>query len=470
MAGLLACGIIPFWFAGSLLRVVFSESPRGMLKKRWPVLLIFGAATVFILYAFDLFPPRHEIPYPYSTPGAPTIADAIASADAIVEGSFQLNHVVSSSRDVFARSYYPNLKVNVFVIPFQIDRAVRGPASGAINVKLFFTLWPNTPFYPALPLREKMLLLLMRDTSDPNDYILASQNTAWLVLAQPHAADAMSADPAKFVLDDAKGFLAECLEHPGASGAIGYVRPPTGLSASLTVLSGSLGVINYPDNDPARAQALRIGKELGLSDPEFLAIAKKYEAAPQELGSTARSIRADSGDYSDLQARLTNAPSSPPAANGFHLIGDPRDSLPQELADAIRDSKQPAQLLPLVNQALASPDSRTREIVMQALYWYAGANGYGMHANRLGTTYFPIAVRMLDDRDQQVQYSALGCLFCMSGEVRKRVPDREFELPATMIFRATPKLYLDQAKAWWRSHHAALMTNAAQNSATEPPP
>jgi hypothetical protein len=53
------------------------------------------------------------------------------------------------------------------------------------NVKLFFTLWPNTPFFQSLPLREKLLLLLKRDPSDGSNYILVLQNTYWLVLNHP---------------------------------------------------------------------------------------------------------------------------------------------------------------------------------------------------------------------------------------------------------------------------------------------
>ena len=468
LAGLLACVIIPFWFAGSIVGTVFSKSPGAKLRKRWPILLIFGAATFLLLYAFDFFPPRHEIPYPYSTPGAITTADALAGADAIVEGSFSLDHIVSSSRDVFVHAYYPNLKVNVFVIPFQIDRSVRGPSSGTINVKLFFTLWSNTPFYQGLPLREKLLLLLKRDPSDGSDYILVSQNTCWLVLDHPHATATVPIDPATFVLDDAKGFLAACLDHPSTTALIGYTTQPTSIGSFMTTLGGgSFGTIFYPQNDPARTQALSIGKDLGTSDPEFLAIAKKYEEGPWQIGQIARSIRADSGDYSGLQTRLaTDTAAPPPSSPGFHVI-DERNNLPWELANAVRDSTHPADLLPLVTQAMASPDPRVREEVMRALDQYEARDGYGRNGDRLGSAYFPLIVKMLDDPDQEVRYAALGCTFCISGSVKKRVPDREVNMPATMLFQQDPDLYINKAKTWWQNHGAAL-TNSSPAAPTNP--
>jgi hypothetical protein len=206
---LLAYIIIPIWFVCICLGLVVSKVQREKFKTRWPIYLAFGAATLTILYALDLFPPRHALPNPFApdqfrltTPGI------IQQADAIVEGSFLLDHTVSSSRDVFTGSYYRNLKVNTFVIPFQVDKSVRGPSTGTINVKIFFTYGANTPFYQGLPLKEKLLLLLKHDSQDNNIYTFFSQQTGWLVLAHPHAANSAPSDPNTFVLDDAKGFLA----------------------------------------------------------------------------------------------------------------------------------------------------------------------------------------------------------------------------------------------------------------------
>jgi hypothetical protein len=460
IAGLLGCVIIPFWFLGSILRVAFSEAPLARLRQRWPVLLIFGAATVFILYAFDLFPPRHEIPFPYDSPSPPTTAEAIENADAIVEGSFLLDRS-SSSRAVFTKTYYPNLKANTFVIPFQIERSVRGPSSGMVNVKLFFTLWANTPFYEGLPLHEKLLLLLKRDPNDSQNYILVSQNTCWLVLYHPHTPEAAPADPAKFILDDVKGFLNACLDQPGKTAAIAYMKEPTTLGAFSSAFGGGrVSTIIYPQNDPARAQALRIGKDLGTSDPEFLAIAKKYEDGPWQIGEIARSIRTASGDYSAFQSRLAANTAAPPAAPspGFHIL-DERNNLPGELSNAIRDSTHPADLLPLVNQAMASPDPRTREFVMRALDQYEMKDGYGQYGDRLGSVYFPLIIKMLDDSDPEVRSAALGCTFCISGSVKQRVPDREVNMPATFLFKQDPDLYVNKAKTWWQTHHPELTTS-----------
>jgi hypothetical protein len=466
LLGMLLYIVIPVWFITRLVSVLASKSPLEKLQRNAPLLLALGAATLFILYLLDIIPPRREIPFPYTSPLAPSTADAIDQADAIVEGSFLLNHAVSSARAVFTGPYSQNLKVNVFVVPFQIDRVVKGPASGTISVKLFFTLWPNTPFYQALPLKEKLLLLLKKDPADASDYILVSQGTCWLVLANPHPASGAPADPATFILDDAKGFLAACLAHPGATAAIAYIKEPTSFGFMTTLLgSGGFSTISYPENDPARTQALRIGKDLGEHDPGFLALAKKYEDAPQQLGSIARSIRADSGDYSELETQLKTNNAPPPASPGpgFHVI-DGRANLPDELYSAITDSQHPADLLPLVTQALASPDPHTRERVMQGLYHYAGKDGYGIRGNRLGNAYFPLVAKMLDDPDRQVQYSALGCLFCMSGCVKQRVPDREVNLPAIMIYQQDPDLWINKAKAWWEKHKAELMAAPAAAS------
>src|ERR1700761_9398542 len=107
------------------------------LKRLGPVLLVVCAVAAFIIYSLDILPLRHPIPYPYDQPGVPTTAEAIDNADAIVEGAFLLDRTVSSTRAFFTSCPYgPNLKVNTFTIPFQIDHSLRGPSSGTVNVKL----------------------------------------------------------------------------------------------------------------------------------------------------------------------------------------------------------------------------------------------------------------------------------------------------------------------------------------------
>jgi hypothetical protein len=460
-AALLAYIIIPIWFVCICVGLVVSKAQRKKFKTKWPIYLAFGVATFVILYALDLFPPRHALPNPFTPDQFQlTTPETIQQADAIVEGSFLLDHTVSSSRDVFTGPRFQNLKVNTFVIPFQVDESERGPSTGTINVKIFFTFGPNTPFYQGLPLKEKLLLLLKQDSQDNNTYTFFSQQTGWLVLAHPHAANSVPSNPNTFVLDDAKGFLAACLDHPGLTGAIGYMTQPTAFGSAVTLLSGGFSTIGYPQTDPARLQALRIGKSLGESDPEFLAIAKKFEGEYGEIGTIARSIRADSGDYSELDARLKDFNAHPPVApepGKFALIGDPKSNLPNELSAAIGGSEHLDKIMPLIMQALASPDPRVRRLTVQQLYWRADReNPDGKKGNPLGNQFYPIMVKLLDDPDQQVQYSAMGCIFYMSGEIKKHPQDRELHLWAIKILQQNPDFYLQQYRDWWEKHKNEL--------------
>jgi hypothetical protein len=363
---------------------------------------------------------------------------------------------VSSSRDVFTGPYHSNLKANTFVIPFQVDESVKGPSAGAINIKIFFTFGANTPFCQGLPLKEKLLLILKQDSQDNNTYTLFSQNSCWLVLARLHSANSVPSDPNTFVLDDAKGFLAACLDHPSLTGEISYMTQPTTLGSALVLLGGGFSAINYPQTDPARLQALRIGKSLGETDPEFLAIAKKFEGEYGEIGQIARSIRADSGEYSDLTARLNDFTVHSPVApvpGTFALIGDPKSILPSELSNAIIGAEHLDKMKPLITQAFASPDSQMRELVAGALRQrQTKDNGGFERGNQLGNQFYPLLVKLLDDPDQKVQYAAMGCLFEMSGSIKQRVNERDLHLWATTIIAQNPDLFiteLAQYKAWW---------------------
>ena len=456
-AALLAYVVIPIWFVCIYVGLVVSKARREKFKTKWPIYLALGTATFVILYALDLFPPRHALPNPF-TPDQfrLTTPETIQQADALVEGAFLLDHTVSSSRDVFTGPFYDNLKVNTFVIPFQVDASARGPSTGTINVKIFFTYGANTPFHQGLPLKEKLLLLLKQDSQDNNTYTFFSQSTDWLVLAHPHAANSIPSNPNTFVLDDAKGFLAACLDHPGLTGAIGYMTQPTAFGATFALLGGGFGTINYPQTDPARLQALRIGKSLGESDPEFLALAKKYEGEYGEIGTIARSIRADSGDYSDLKTRIDDFGAHPPAApepGKFALIGDPKSNLPSELSNAIIGAEHPDKMMPLITQALASPDSQMREMVARALSQRQNKDNGGFErGNQLGNQFYPLLVKLLDDPDKKVQYAAMGCMFGMSGSIKHWPPEtRELNLWATTILEKNPGMFqsqLAQYKAW----------------------
>jgi hypothetical protein len=259
-------------------------------------------------------------------------------------------------------------------------------------------------------------------------------------------------DPEKFVMDDVKGFLAACLADPGASGRIVYY---SGLGNFLAELLAP-DRVNFPQTDPARLHALRIGKSLADGDPEFLAIAAKYENEYGEIGEVARSVRAASGDYSELQDRVRDFNGNPPAATvpgHFSIVGDPRSNLPGELSDAIQDAEHPDKMMPLIEAALASPDRQMRFAVARALYFRAGKNGWGSDGrNQLGNQFYPLMVRLLRDPDREIQYEAMGCIFSMSGEVRKRPDEREINLWATDIVAADPDKYVAQYEDWWAKH------------------
>jgi hypothetical protein len=457
LMGLITYILIPVWFFSALIGLAVSTKRRASFRSRWPVFIALGVATVVILYITDLFP-RQRIPFPDDSPVPKQNArDAIDEADAIVEGSFLRSHTVSSTRGEFDGPFYHNLRVDTFVVPFQIEASAKGPTLGAINVRLYFTPYPNTPFYTRLPLAERMLVLLRRDPHDSATWIMVNEANDWLILAQPHDPAALPEPPAAFVLDDAKRFLTACLDQPDLTARIAYMNQPTVLGTAFTLLDGGFSTLSYPENDPARRNALRMGKDLGLADPEFLALARRYENAPQDLGQIARSVRTDSGDYSGLQARLSTATHAPPlpAPQGFRLIGDPAANIPHDMYQAILDAPDMEKIMPVVQEALASSDPKLREETADGLYQRQGKARSNLRSPlRLPDDYAPLLVSLLDDGDDKVQYDAMGTLFYLSGEMKKRVPDREVNLPAIWLWQQHKNDYLAKAKAWWQKHKA----------------
>ncbi len=59
----------------------------------------------------------------------------------------------------------------------------------------------------------------------------------------------------------------------------------------------------------------------------------------------------------------------------------------------------------------------------------------------------------------------MGCLFCMSGEIRKRPDERELNIWATFVHKQNPNLFptqLVQYKAWWSRQQALLSKTQAE--------
>jgi hypothetical protein len=68
-------------------------------------------------------------------------------------------------------------------------------------------------------------------------------------------------------------------------------------------------------------------------------------------------------------------------------------------------------------------------------------------------------VKLLDDPDPKVQAAAMGCIFYMSGEIKKHPQERELNIWATFILKENPNLFptqLVQYKAWWEKQKDML--------------
>jgi len=447
----------PVWFIGSLISLFFSQAQRDKLRAHWFLYSVLGVISFLVVSAAWInFAPRHFY-YSAIEPfvSVPVTHDTVAQADAIVEGAFDTDHVVSTSGELLTFRYGPGVEANCFVVPFKVEGSAKGDLGKTIAVKICFPTVRRGAMEWGLPLKEKLLLLLKKDPVQAGTFELMSQQTSWLVIVRSHAADASVSDPDQFVLDDAKGFLTECVDYPGTSSAIGYVTDVGGFM--------NLGVVtaSFPQSDPAREHALQMAKSLADGDPEFVTLAAKFEGEYGKVGEIASSICANSGDTSYLQSRLKDYNDQPPGTDApsgkFAIIGNNHFNFPWQLANTIRDSDDVDKLMPVILSALVSPDPRMRLLVVQALRErQTKGNEQFQHGNQLGNQFYPLLVKLLDDPDREVQYAAMGCIFEMSGSIRKRPAERELHLWAIRIFQQNPDLYLTQYKEWWGKHKNSL--------------
>ncbi|MCE0521550.1 MAG: HEAT repeat domain-containing protein [Methylacidiphilales bacterium] len=457
LAVLLLMVSIPVWFIGSLVFLFFSQVQRDKIRTHWFLYSVLGVISFLVVsVAWISFAPRH---FYYSAiesfVSVPVTHDSVTQADAIVEGAFDTDHVVSTSGEILTFRYGPGVDANCFVVPFKVEGSAKGYPGKTINVKICFPTVRGAAMEWGLPLKKKLLLLLKKDSVQAGTFELMSQQTSWLVIVRPHAMDAPVSDPDQFVLDDAKGFLVECVDHPGTSATVGYFTDVGGFM--------NLGVVTawFPQSDPAREHALQMAKELGGGDPEIAALAAKFEGEYGKVGEIASSICANSGDTGYLQSRLKDYNNQPPGTdaptNQFQIIGNNHFNFPWQVANTIRDSDDVGKMMPLISAALASPDPRMRLFVVRALSEHQGrGNEQFQHGNQLGNQFYPIMINLLDDPDQDVRYAAMGCIFWMSGSIKQRFGHREIDLPAIMIFRKDPDLYLTQYKDWWGKHKTTL--------------
>jgi hypothetical protein len=341
----------PIWFVGSLISLFFSQAQRDKIKAHWLIYSVLVIITFLVLsVAWISFVPRHFYYARATEPSVrvPVTRDTIAQADAIIEGSFDTGHVVSTSGENLTDNYPPGFDVNCFVVPFKVEGLAKGDLGKTVDVKIFFTTRRGSARDWGMPLKEKLLLLLKKVPQQADTFELMSQQTSWLVIAHPHPADSSAVDVEKFVLDDAKGFLAECVKHPELPGKILY----------FTDVPNFFGyeIAGFPQSDPAREHALRIGRVLANGDPELVALASKFEGEYGEVGEIASSICANSGDTSYLQSRLKEYNDEPPRAdtpaNKYPIgVEDTHFNFPWQVANAIRDSDDVGKMMPIILSA-----------------------------------------------------------------------------------------------------------------------
>ena len=462
--GLLYIGIwllilfTPFWFFGSMISLIFSEAQRQRIRARWFFYLIYGFVSAFVIclawenYGPDLHYPTASEPFA----NEPLTRASVDQADAIVEGTFDLKHVGASSREILYGKYGPGLQVNCTLVPFDVAATVKGKPVRRLQVKLMFPVERRFALAWEMPQKEKLLLVLRRDPVVDDAYEILSQQTTWLVLARPHVADAPAGGTEKFVLDDAEGFLQACVDHPGLGGQIPY---QFAVGNSFSAMGEEIAA--FPQDDPARQHALQIGKELAGTDPAFIALAGKFQGEYGKVGDLANSIAANAGDTSFLEAGLKKYNSEPvgqAAPNGsFQVIGNNHYNFPWQVANAVRNADDPGKMLPLIQEALASPDPRMRREVMRALReWHPEGKQGSPYVSQLDKQFYPVIAKMLDDPDREVQYTTMGCLFEMSGCIKQPFGHRDLELWAIPIVKQNPELYVQQYRDWWQAHKAEL--------------
>jgi hypothetical protein len=371
------------------------------------------------------------------------------------------------------------------IIPFLVDHYWKGNGPRKIDIALFE---PSEGFWAngwQLPAQENLLVALKRDVTGSSAYQFVNQGNSWLVIAADSKETVASSGPDKVIESYTSDYLQRYAAGPEA-------QRPIMLSAPLTIDSvAGLSKTLEMNNVSVVRQALATARNFRMENDNTVALLKQMLAAPepnnqnqkplatgmvmwtsgspvkQEVLATLMKLAPDSSDLmawlKNYNARLIPKPATP---SKFAMIGDEYSNFPWELSKAVADCDSVEKMMPLITQALASPDPRMREEVARALTQRQSKDNSGYQlGNQLGNQFFPIMVKLLDDPDPKVQAAAMGCIFYMSGEIKKHPQERELNIWATFVHKQKPALFptqLVQYKAWWEKQEAMLSRTQAE--------
>jgi len=365
------------------------------------------------------------------------------------------------------------------IIPFLVDHYWKGNGPREIDIALFE---PSEGFWARgwqLPAQENLLVALKKDSTGSSAYQFVNQGTSWLVIAANAKENSADSSPDKVIESHTYDYLERYAAGPEAQRPVMFSDPLT--IDSIAGLSKTLEM----NNVSVVRQALATARNFRMEDENTIALLKQMLAAPepnnqnqkppgmgmvmwtsgspvkQEVLATLMKLAPDSSDLMTWLNTYNSRPVPAPSTPGkFAQIGDAYSNFPWELAKAVGDCDSVEKMMPLITQALASPDPRMREEVTRALAQRQEKNnGEYELGNQLGNQLFPILVKLLDDPDRKVQAAAMGCIFWMSGEFKKHPDEREINIWATFVHEKDPNLFptqLVQYKAWWEKQKALL--------------
>lgn len=348
----------------------------------------------------------------------------LARYDVIVEGEFILDSPLPGMSKSITTSIGQKFEGMSYLVPFKIEKSSTKDIGTRINIDLFYPT--NQAYFSdwSMPLKERLFLFLKKDPNN-NTYYLLNPHTDWLVITGQFY-NIEGDDINNKVLDEITEFLNSRKSDPEKKIEFPYAP------------YASDGVV-YTQGDPSVIRAMRAGSSMASSNEEFLAVLEKYSHEPGETGQVAREIIISIGNYEDALRRLkdyNHGKSSEPDKLNF----------PFELMQAISAAKNPNDLMPLISEALASPDSNMRLDVLDSL----------IKKKAKGNQFYSLFLKLLDDPDREVQQAAMACIFYMSGSDRIYYPKQEIHLPTYEIFQKNPDLYIQQYKAWWEKHKDTL--------------
>jgi hypothetical protein len=367
------------------------------------------------------------------------------------------------------------------IVPFIVDHYWKGNGPREIDIALF---QPTQGFWAGgwrLPAQENLLVALKRDTTGSTAYQFVDQHNSWLVIPTEGNETVKDASPEKVIEAYTSGYLQRYATGPEQKRQVMLLEPLT-----IDSIAGLFKLLEINNVSVVR-QALATARNFRMEDEATIALLKQMLAEPEQdissvkpakLGETAwtsgspvrqealKTLIKLAPDSADLMAWLKSynaQPNPAPSTPGTSATIDNQDSnLSWEVATAIRDSDHLDKITPLIEGALRSPNPRVREAVAHELYLREGdTNNQYEHGRDLGPNFYPIAVGLLDDPDRKVEYSAMGCLFYMSGSAKKPVRERELHLWAVSIVDQNPALYVAQYKEWWDEQKSRIaMTQA----------